>query len=240
MRLWAEAPAMGELSKVIDWQERQLEKLGVKILTNRDVTVEEIVNLGVDTTIVATGSFPLEPDSRPWVSKLPGAADSELAIVTPHEVLENNIQTATKAIVWDQAGEIAGSQSALSAAESIVQTGAEVEVITPNSAVGEDIPLTTRTPLYERLLSAGTIFTPNSEVSAIGSSGVIIRNIYSGEERQIPRVDLLVSWLGNQAQYTLWNDLRGLLKEVHAIGDCVAPRSVEVATLEGAKIARIL
>lgn len=240
LRLWAMAPAVGELRKIIDWQESQLEKLGVKVHTNRDMSVDEIMAIEADAAIVATGSLPLSPDSQPWAASLPGAADSDLAIVTPHEVLEGNVGKARKAIVWDHAGEMAGSQIALSAAELLAKTGAEVQIVTPNFAVGEDIHPTTRTPLYQRLLSAGMIFTPNSEVSAVEGTSVIIRNIYSGKEQWVSQVDALVTWLGNQAQDSLWHALRDRLREVYAAGDCVAPRSVEAATMEGAKIARAL
>jgi len=240
LRLWATSPAMGELRKIIDWQEHQLEKLGVKVHTSREMTADEVMSTGADAVIVATGSLPLSPDSRPWAAKLPSAADSTLAIATPHDVLEGKIETARKAIVWDHAGEMAGSQIALSAAELLANTGAEVQVVTPNFAVGEDIHPTTRTPLYQRLLSAGVIFTPNSEVWAVDGASVVIRNIYSGEEQQISQVDTLVTWLGNQARDDLWHALRGRLREVYAVGDCAAPRSVETATMEGAKVARAL
>jgi len=240
LRLWATSPAMGELRKIIDWQEHQLEKLGVKVHTSREMTADEVMSTGADAVIVATGSLPLSPDSRPWAAKLPSAADSTLAIATPHDVLEGKIETARKAIVWDHAGEMAGSQIALSAAELLAKTGAEVQVVTPNFAVGEDIHPTTRAPLYQRLLSAGVIFTPNSEVWAVDGASVVIRNIYSGEEQQISQVDTLVTWLGNQARDDLWHALSGGLREVYAVGDCVAPRSVETATMEGAKVARAL
>jgi NADPH-dependent glutamate synthase beta subunit-like oxidoreductase len=240
LRLWAMAPAMSELRKVVDWQERQLERLGVEVHTSREMTADEVATAGADVAIVATGSLPLSLGSRPWVAKLSGAADSNLLVTTPHDVLEGKSETLMKAIVWDHAGGTAGSQIALSSAELLAKNAAEVQVVTPNFAVGEDVHPTTRTPLYQRLLSAGVVFTPNSEVSALDGTSVVVRNVYSGEEQRILRVGLLVTWLGSRAYDDLWNDLNGRLREAYAVGDCVAPRSVEAATMEGAKIARAL
>ena len=143
--------------------------------------------------------------------------------------------------MWDQAGgPTGGSQTALSAAELLAEIGADVQVVTPMSAVGEDIPLTTRTPLYQRLLSAGATFTPNSAVFAVDGKDVLTQNIYSREECRISHVDVLVTWLGSQAHDDLWHELEGHVQELHAVGDCLAPRSVEAAMTEGAKVARIL
>ncbi len=69
---------------------------------------------------------------------------------------------------------------------------------------------------------------------------VIVQNIYSRKEYRIPQVDILVTWLGSRAQDGLWHALKGHLQELHAVGDCLAPRSVEAAMMEGAKVARAL
>ena len=60
-------------------------------------------------------------------------------------------------------------------------------------------------------------FVPNSKVSALDGSG-----------------------LGSRAQDELWHALKGRVGELHAAGDCLAPRSVEAAMTEGAKAARVL
>ncbi|MBU8878407.1 FAD-dependent oxidoreductase [Bacillus sp. FJAT-29790] len=240
LRLWATSPSMNELHKIIEWQEDQLEKLDVKVHLNSEMTIDEIIKMTVDTVIVATGSLPQSINSRPWVSHLPGITESNIVLATPHELLEGKISEPKKVIVWDHAGGVAGSQIALSAAEKLVENGAEVHIITPNFAVGEDIHPTMRTPLYQRLLSAGTVFTPNSKVLDVEGSNVVIRNVFSHKDHLIPNVDVLVTCLGNGANDYLYHALDGQLPEVYAIGDCLAPRTVEIAMTEGARIARIL
>jgi len=241
LRLWASAPAMGELRKIIDWQQIQLEKLAVEVHTNREMTADLVAETGAEAAVIATGSRPLTHESRSGEKEVAGAANGAVAFATPHEVLEGKVGEMGKVVVWDQAGgQQAGSQIALSAAELLATSGANVQVVYPGFAVGEDVHLTMRIPLYERLLSAGATFAPNSEVSVIDGTDVVIRNIYSRRECRTQGVDLLVAWLGSQACDGLWRALEGRLQELHAVGDCLAPRSVEAAMMEGAKIARAL
>jgi mycofactocin system FadH/OYE family oxidoreductase 2 len=242
LRLWTAAPAMGELGGIIRWQEAQLERLGVEVRLGQEMDVDLVAASGSEAVIVATGSRPLTPGSRPEAKSLPGARDSSVALITPHDVLEGKPEAIKRVVVWDAAGgQMAGSQMALSAAEALARTGAaEVQVVYPGFAVGEDIHLTMRTPLYQRLLSAGVTFVPNSKVSALDGSEVKVRNIYTGEEHGVEQVDTLVTWLGSRAQDDLWHALKGRVGELHAAGDCLAPRSVEAAMTEGAKAARVL
>jgi mycofactocin system FadH/OYE family oxidoreductase 2 len=239
LRLWAAAPAMGELRGIVRWQEAQLEKLGVEVHLGQEVDVNLVVASGSEAVIVATGSTPLTAGSRPEAKSIPGAEDSTVRVVTPHDVLERKLGDVERVVVWDAVGgPLAGSQAALSAAEALARAGSQVRVVYPGFAVGEDVHLTMRTPLYGRLLSAGVTFVPNSDVSGLNGSETRIRNIYTGEEHGVEGVDALVAWLGSRAHDGLWHALRGRVEELHAAGDCLAPRSVEAAMTEGAKIAR--
>jgi pyruvate/2-oxoglutarate dehydrogenase complex dihydrolipoamide dehydrogenase (E3) component len=207
----------------------------------QEVSPDTVLTSGAEAVVVATGSKPLAPGSRPETKMLPGAEDSPVHVVTPHDALEGKLGDVGKAVVWDAVGgSLAGSQAALSAAEALARAGAEVRVVYPGFAVGEDVHLTMRTPLYGRLLSAGVEFIPNSDVSGLDGPEAKVRNIYTGEEYGVQGVDALVAWLGSRAQDSLWHALRGRVGELHAAGDCLAPRSVEAAMTEGAKIARAL
>ena len=239
LRLWAEAPAMGELHGIVSWQEAQLEKLGVEVRLGQEASPDMVLASGAEAVVVATGSKPLAPGSRPEAKSLPGAEGSSVRVVTPHDVLEGRLGDIERAVVWDAVGgPLAGSQTALSAAEALARAGAEVRIVYPGFAVGEDVHLTMRMPLYRRLLSAGVEFVPNSDVSGLDGPETKVRNIYTGEEYGVQGVDALVAWLGSRAQDSLWHALRGRVGELHTAGDCRAPRSVEAAMTEGAKIAR--
>jgi mycofactocin system FadH/OYE family oxidoreductase 2 len=232
LRLWANAPAMRELGKIVDWQAGQLQALGVRVHLSTDVSAEALAALGAEAVVVATGSQPKRASSR-WGNV------SGPAILSPQAVLAGEAPAARRAVVWDEAGGL----PALCAAEALAEAGARVEIVTPGFAVGEDVTLTVRMPLYERLLSAGAAFWPNSRVVAVEPGAVRLQNLYSGQTTRLDEMDLVVDWSGNRADDGLWHALcaaaSGAL-EVRAVGDCVAPRLVENAMAEGAAVAREL
>jgi hypothetical protein len=44
--------------------------------------------------------------------------------------------------------------------------------------------------------------------------------------------------MGNRTEDSLYFSLKGKVKELYRIGDCVAPRKVDMAILEGDKVGR--
>ena len=62
-----------------------------------------------------------------------------------------------------------------------------------------------------------------------------IRDSLSGEPVMLDGVDTLVTSLGHQPVTTLPDQLAQWPGELHLIGDCLTPRTVEEAVLEGLK-----
>jgi len=232
LRLWAQTPAVGEFQKIIDWQEQQLQKLDVTVHLETAMTEERWHTLAADVVVIATGS-------QPQSLSIPGADQAAIQVASPHEVAAGQIKRTNRAgvkraVILNKGG----GQAGLSAAETLLKVGAAVEIITPDFAVGEDIQMIIRIPQYKRLLSAGAIFTPNTDILRLEGSTVVAQNIYSMQEHHLSEVDLLVPWLGNRIVETLSPILQDREIEVHTIGDCVAPRTVDIAMAEGAQVAR--
>ncbi len=227
--LRASIPAWAEFQGIIDWQRGQLEKLQVRVELGREITADALGSLDADAVVLASGALPKTTD-------MPGADASPVEVATPHDVVRDGRPDACSAVVWDHAGGMIG----LGAVEALVAQGCRVHVVTPAFAVAEDVDVVQRVPLYERLLAAGTSFVANADVVALDGAEVVTRNVYSGEESRIGPVDLLVAWRGNRAL----DDLRAAIEaaglELHMVGDCVAPRTVDVAMAEGALAARAI
>jgi hypothetical protein len=75
-------------------------------------------------------------------------------------------------------------------------------------------------------------------VFAVEADVVKLRNVYTFEESRIVGVDVLVPWRGNEVVEQLSPAVRATGIEVHTVGDCVAPRTADIAFAEGALIAR--
>ncbi|MEZ5774207.1 MAG: FAD-dependent oxidoreductase [Hyphomicrobiaceae bacterium] len=225
--LRASIPAWKEFQDVIDWRRRELERLQVRIELGRAITADDLARAEVDAVVLATGALPRR-------ETVPGAAGSGVRVATPHEILREGAGGARVAVVWDFAGGVVGS----GVVEGLSAQGATVHVVTPAFMAHEDIDLIQRVPLYERLLSSGTEFHATADVVRVEGRDVVMRNVYSGRETRIGDVDLLVPWRGSSAvdELRMAIEKRGL--QLHMIGDCLSPRTADVAIAEGALAGR--
>ena len=226
-KLRASIRAWAEVQGVIDWRRKQLEKLQVRVELGRTIGDEDIAGLDADTVVLATGAEPLKAD-------VPGADESDIEVLSPHDVVREGRPEARVAVVWDHAGGIIG----LGAAEALIEAGCQVHMVTPAFAVAEDIDVIRRVPLYHRLIEAGTTFLPNAEVARLDGRDVVLRNVYSGEESRVGSVDLLIAWRGNRVVDGLRQAIEAAGLELHVVGDCLAPRLADIAVAEGALAAR--
>ena len=193
----------------------------------REVQPGDIPNLQADAIILATGAEPLPVT-------LPGAANSPIKVVTPHTLVRDGSGNGGTAVLWDQAGGIVGT----GAMDALIDQGCKIHLVTPQFSVAEDMDVVRRVPLYERLLSAGAVFVPNSDVVALDGASVVIRNVYSQAESRIGPVELLVAWAGSRAIDRLRSAIEAAGIELHLAGDAIAPRTGDIAFAEGAMAAR--
>jgi hypothetical protein len=195
-------------------------------------TVEGIVELEPDGVVVATGA---KPEPKGFSSCLP------LQEVLPGWDL-GKVRT-----VWDVLGseeppreqriivlDDDGTRYAAGTAEVLLDLENEVEIITPFVNL---FPATAHTLeqglIYERLLKKGLQQRLNSWSKGVTQESVNAINLYTGVEEEIRNVDVVVLATARAANDELYKALRGQIKKVVAIGDCVAPRRLDHAFYEG-------
>jgi hypothetical protein len=103
---------------------------------------------------------------------------------------------------------------------------------------GQDVGITSIAPLYGRLFAKDVTLTPHTELVAVEGSAVVVANVYTRAERRIEGVDTVVLSMGSRSTDALYRALKGKVAALHAIGDCVAPRGIHQALLEGTRVAR--
>lgn len=223
---WAKAPQTREFSRSLAWFEHALRQLQVRIELGHEMTSANVAALEADAVVIATGAAPLPPQAWPGVASI--------RIVGAYDVLDRPPAGITRAVVRDAGAGRAG----LSAAELLCEQGIAVTIVSAEFMVGESVPPIIRTPLYKHLLSHGAELKPAEEVVRLDGRAVVLRNVYSKRESRIEDVDLLVDWRGAMMVEELVPALKAAGKEVHVAGDCVSPRSIDIAVAEGALVGR--
>jgi len=220
--LWAAVESMSELGAIIDWRLRELERLGVDIHYNTQVHTQDLEQMEFDALICAVGS-------SDFTRMLEG--QHEIGIISPHQLLRGQAISARNAIVLNEGR----GQAGLAAAEVLLDKGSRVEIFTSDVAVANDLDPTVRNAWYTRLGEKSCTFSAGiAVVSAMGNS-VSLRNVFDARVVERNDIDLIIDWPGCRAITAF--DRLDLEQEIHRIGDCVAPRNLEIAIAEALTVA---
>jgi hypothetical protein len=90
------------------------------------------------------------------------------------------------------------------------------------------------------LAEKGVAVTPDIAVLEIQGTTVKGLNVYSNEMIDFEDHDTVVFAPGNVVEDRLYFDLKGKIKELYRIGDCVAPRKTDMAIVEARRVGRNL
>jgi hypothetical protein len=88
--------------------------------------------------------------------------------------------------------------------------------------------------IARRLAASGLVDFLSMRVVVVGGG------VFSGVERRIESVDTVVLATGSRSTDGIYRALKGHVNELHAVGDCVAPRGVHQAILDGTRVARAI
>ena len=223
----ARAPHKAEFLNIARYYEHQLRLLGVDVRLGTEATAEGILAEAPDAVVVATGSVPHIP-------ALKGVDGPRVA--TCWQVLLGQVVPGRRAVVIDGQHHL----EAPSVAEFLAERGTQVELISPHFFVGPEIEINTLLGLYRSLTALGVTLTPMTEPVEIADGTLIVRNVFTKQEREILDVDTIVLAMGGAADDRLYAELKGRIADLHRAGDCVAPRLIPSAVLEGSRVGRAL
>ncbi len=218
-----------EIEGVIRWLVTQVEKLKVEIRLGTEVTPEIVFEQAPDAVVVATGSVPKE-NPFPGGYLFPQVCHAE-------HILKGEVGTGEKVILIDTDGH----HKATSTAELLADMGKTVHILTPSLFIGGRLgPLQDLFLMRQRLIKKGVTFTPDIAVLEIQGTTIKGLNVYSNTLIDFEGYDTVVLAAGNRVQDSLYFALKGKVKELYRIGDCVAPRKIDMAIVEGNKVGRLL
>ncbi|MGD9143192.1 MAG: FAD-dependent oxidoreductase, partial [Dehalococcoidia bacterium] len=226
INILSKAPCREEFNQVTRFLTAQINKLGVKVKMPVEATANIVNQEQPDAVVIATGA-------RPYILSMPGSDQPN--VTSPAQILSGEAVAGDKVIVFDTTG----LQEAPTVADFLAEKGKKVECLThfpsinaywglQTKMIGTHIPV-----IWPRLKNNGVVITPLAAISEISGRRVTVSDVYSGEERIIQDVDTIVMATGYRSNNRLYFNLKGKVKELYAIGDCVLPRRVLDAISEG-------
>jgi 2,4-dienoyl-CoA reductase-like NADH-dependent reductase (Old Yellow Enzyme family)/NADPH-dependent 2,4-dienoyl-CoA reductase/sulfur reductase-like enzyme len=224
VRVAALDPRGASLEEAIRYLTRQLQRLNVDVRLNTEATPDLVEGLGADAVIVATGATPARPR---FTVHDPGFA------VTAADVLTGRVQPGR--VVCVVAG-FDGHRAPGTLAELLAERGHEVHLLTERMFIGESQDPGSNHQLQKRLIEKGVRVSPLTGVASAGAREVRTFHSLTRAEAVITDVDTVVH-VGRTAADGLLHDLEARAGGVRVIaaGDCVAPRRILNAILEGAR-----
>ncbi len=157
VRLTAQSKRRRDMMGIIDWRLWRCEQLGVEIRYNVMAEAEEVLQEKPDVVIVATGGYPAE--DHPEVG--------HDLVVNTWDLLDGHVAPGNNVLVFDDAGD----HPALQAAEIIADTGAQVEIMTPDRTFSAEIMAMNLTPYMRSLQRPNVTFTPTYRLKSVERDG---------------------------------------------------------------------
>jgi 2,4-dienoyl-CoA reductase-like NADH-dependent reductase (Old Yellow Enzyme family)/thioredoxin reductase len=197
-----------------------LGKLGVKIEINTEVTPKLIRKVKPDVVILATGAIPSKLD-------VPG--------IDGKSVVQGNDVITGKAPVGDSAIVVGADYLGMELAVDLAKNGKKVILLEARDKIGPEVAPPQRSKLLGELEGLKVEMYANAPVTEIKPNGVQVK---SGKEAKIYQGETVVLAVGATAVNNLMDEIKDLVPQVYAIGDCVSPRRAVDAVHEGANLGR--
>ena len=230
-RLAGMQPRRGQILELMDWYERQFDRLGVRLWLNTFVDDQELADHPAGIVVVATGSLPDETGFQRWVPQealLPGIEAG--GVWSPEAVLRREARLGDAVVVYDEGGNWRGVGTAWTLAEQ----GKKVTIVTPGAVVGAELSRTAADGAVRRRLGAlGVRMLTEHRLVRWHGNGVTVRSFLTGEDEVIATSGLVMATT-NRAFDPFPEGVEG--KTLHRIGDVAAPRLAAYAFHEGRKL----
>jgi 2,4-dienoyl-CoA reductase-like NADH-dependent reductase (Old Yellow Enzyme family)/thioredoxin reductase len=223
----AKAPLRIDLAESVRYLTHEMQRLNVDVRLGAEATADAILGEIPDAVVIATGSLPSFPDD------IPGLGTASVHEV--REVYDNADALGQRVLILADEHH----QQALSTADYLADAGKKVEVVSMHRFLGHEIEHNTIVMLYPILLGKGVTLTPLTWVRSVSGAAVTLYHVYSGEEWTVEADEIVVA-CGGRANNALYDELEGHLKELHLVGDAVAPRRILYATRDGNRVGRAL
>lgn len=213
-----ELPGRSEFGGAVPNLLREADRAGVRVITRTRVDRALVERDAPDVVVIATGARPRRPEID---------VTGEPLILDAWQVLSGATVPAGHVVVADWRCDWIG----LGLAERLARQGHRVTLAVDGYMAGQRLQQYVRDVMLAAVARAGVHVVPTVRLFGADDSSVYLQHTLTGEPVVIGEVAALVLAQGHEAVDGLLAELEGF--DVRAIGDCLAPRTVEEAVLEG-------
>jgi 2,4-dienoyl-CoA reductase-like NADH-dependent reductase (Old Yellow Enzyme family) len=227
LRIAAAAPSHEQYRHYLDWQQRRLADLGVKIQLGHRADAAAVVTAGADVVAVATGATP----HRPRIRGIDGDQVADIG-----DVLQDRVPVGRNVLIVAQDDHL----PPLSVADHLSGRGHTVTLVYQTAGPAPLLGRYILGGILGRLYSRDVSIRFLEQVVDIAPGCVTVANVYSRKAEQLTGVDSVVLACGGDADVRLYRELAGRLPDVHVLGDAFAPRRLVFATRQAYALAKLL
>jgi len=220
-------PGRAEFGGVTQNLAREVKAAGVTVELGVEVTHELVDQFRPDVVILATGAVPYTP-------AIEGSEEGH--VVSAWQVLQGEANVGSRVAIADWRCDWIG----LGLAEQLARDGCHVRLMVNGMTAGQSIPQYARDKWLGDLHRLGVEVVPFTRLFGVDQDSAYFQHTLSGEPIMMEGIDTVVTSLGHQPVTTLAEDLGNWDGDIHIIGDCLSPRTVEEAVLEGLRIGSLI
>jgi 2,4-dienoyl-CoA reductase-like NADH-dependent reductase (Old Yellow Enzyme family)/thioredoxin reductase len=231
------SPAYLGVGDIVNWQEREIYRLGVEVRLGTYLEAEGVLAERADAVIVATGSMPRMDGVQFGIPAQPASGVNLPHVVSSIDLLLGpGRDLGRSALVLDDTGHF----EALAAAEWLIAKGVAVTFVTRFGTITPYVETTLRTvPALERLYKGDFTLLTRHQLLEIRAGSARVRPTQSERIVEVA-ADTVVLVTPNEPLRSLYDELRDRQSNIVLVGDALAPRDLQVAIGEGHRATRAL
>jgi mycofactocin system FadH/OYE family oxidoreductase 2 len=225
VNLISKRPGRQGMAEIVRHLTHALKEQEVSVTTGVEVNSELVLEMNPDVVVVATGSRPKEK---------PVTGDyGPPQVLNVWETLSGDYPVGERVLFVDENG----GHHASATVELLADLGKKVTMVTSDLFIGIELaPLGDLYLTRQRLLQKGVTFMTDVLVDLIAGDKVMGRDHYTHEPLAFEGYQTIVLDMGNLPVDDLYFQLKGKVKELYRVGDCVAPRGIDMAVFEGRRV----
>lgn len=221
MRIASVPPRKEVLLEIVDYLERQLNKLPVTLKMKEQFSARMVEEINPDAIIIANGAQSYFPDIK---------GIKESSVITVEEVLLKQVDVGNKVVI------IGGGGNGAEVADYLSEEGKQVTIIEMREGIALDLPDQLQYHLNLRLSQKNVKILASTKVVGFQRGSITVEDARG--IRSLEGFDSIVIALGGAiSDDGITKELRRKNLELYTIGDAKEPREAREALYEGEAVA---